>query len=83
MGFHATLRIKDGQIAQVKTDGTLPEGQLEIHGHEDHYVNSLSVAQRDGEGRFVTSAAHTQLKAGHLTERPLLEAEPGEQQSAF
>jgi hypothetical protein len=75
MSFHIRLRTKNGRVAQLVADGTLPDGQLEIHGNEDYWTHSIGVAQRGEDGQFKTSASHTALKAEHQTERPLLDAD--------
>jgi hypothetical protein len=68
VSYSVKVKIKDGTAVIDSVSGTLPEGTIEVSGHqavpEHGGHNSLGVTLKDTEDKYVISASHSEPPRG-------------------
>lgn len=61
MSYTVTVAVTDG-TAVVTTTGTVPDGEFQVHGHEDESQRTLGVVRRGPDGRYAAAANSVHYK---------------------
>lgn len=66
MTYTIRMRIDDGKIVNHEVFGDIPDGQIEVAGHESPDLMSINVARHGPDGAPVLGAQHSESFARHV-----------------
>lgn len=60
MSYAIKLRVHEGKLVNHEAVGVLPDGQIELSGHDGESYRSIAVSHFDHEGNQVFGASHSE-----------------------